>query len=70
MYATTTAPGCSSFHARNRSAVIESASPQPAFRSGRSTVRVGFRIFAVSAMNRTPAKTITGRSVSMALRDR
>ena len=27
----------------------------------------GFRIFAVSAMNRTPAKTMTGRSVSTAL---
>ena len=49
---------------------MESARPQPAAMSGRSTVFVGFRIFAVSAMNRTPAKQITGCSASIALRER
>ena len=32
---------------------------QPASRSGTTTVRVGFRILAVSAMNQTPQNTIT-----------
>ena len=45
-----------------------SASEQPALSDGISTVRVGLRIFAVSAMNLTPQKTITSRSVSAALR--
>ena len=70
MYATTTAPGCSAFHVRSWSAVIESASPQPAFGSGNRTVLVGLRIFAVSAMNITPAKTITGAEDSTAFRER
>ena len=45
-----------------------SASEQPALSDGISTVRVGLRILAVSAMNLTPQKTITSRSVSAALR--
>ena len=47
---TTTAPGCSAFQARSWSAVIVSASEQPAFASGTSTVLSGARILAVSAM--------------------
>ena len=39
-----------------------SASEQPARRSGRITRRLGFRIFAVSAMKWTPQKTITSAS--------
>ena len=65
-YATTTAPGCSAFHARSSSAVIEAASEQPASRSGSSTVFSGERIFAVSAMKWTPQNTITSAFVSAA----
>ena len=61
-YITTIAPGCSAFQARSSSAVIESASEQPASRSGSSTVLSGHRIEAVSAMKWTPQKTITSAS--------
>ena len=69
-YITTSAPGCSAFQARSWSAVIESASEQPASRSGSSTVLSGLRIEAVSAMKCTPQKAITSASVSAALRER
>ena len=39
---------------------MESAIGQPAFSAGKRTVRSGDRILAVSAMKRTPQKTITG----------
>src|SRR4051795_5133637 len=58
-YMTTTAPGCCAFHSRSCSAVIESASEQPASRSGISTFLAGHRIDAVSAMKCTPQKAIT-----------
>jgi hypothetical protein len=45
-----------------------SASEQPPFSVGNSTVFDGFRIFAVSAMNRTPQNTMTDLSVSAARR--
>ena len=50
--------GSRAFQARSWSAVSESASEQPAFASGISTVLSGDRIFAVSAMKCTPQKTI------------
>ena len=59
-YITTTAPGCSAFHAASCSAVIESDSEQPASGSGISTVLDGERIEAVSAMKCTPQKAIVG----------
>ena len=46
------------FQSRSCSAVIESASEQPASRSGIRTVLSGHRIEAVSAMKCTPQKTI------------
>ena len=67
---TTTAPGCSAFQARSWSASIESASEQPASRSGISTFLSGERIEAVSAMKWTPQKAITSASVSAAWRER
>jgi hypothetical protein len=48
---------------------MESASEQPASRSGSSTVLPGLRIEAVSAMKWTPQKAITSASVAAALRD-
>jgi len=45
-----------------------SASEQPPRSVGSSTVLPGFRIFAVSAMNRTPQNTMTDLSVSAARR--
>jgi hypothetical protein len=69
-YITTTAPGCFAFHSRSCSAVIESASEQPAPRSGSSTVLPGDRIEAVSAMKWTPQNAITSAPVSAAWRDR
>ncbi len=45
-----------------------SASEQPPFSVGSSTVLVGLRIFAVSAMKRTPQNTMTDLSVSAARR--
>ena len=50
--------GCLACQARSCSAVIESASEQPASRSGISTVLSGLRIDAVSAMKCTPQKAI------------
>ena len=50
--------------------MIESASEQPASRSGISTVFSGVRIFAVSAMKWTPQKTMTSASVAAASRER
>ena len=46
-----------------------SASEHPALRSGMSTVRVGARIFAVSAMKCTPQNTIVDASLAAARRD-
>ena len=66
---TTTAPGCWAFHVRSSSAVIESASEQPASRSGSSTVLCGDRIAAVSAMKCTPQKAMTWPSAAAAWRD-
>ena len=67
---TTSAPGCSAFQARSWSASIESASEQPASRSGISTVFSGERIEAVSAMKWTPQKAIASASVAAASRER
>ena len=50
--------------------MIESASEQPAPRSGISTVFSGESTEAVSAMKWTPQKAITEASVSAAARDR
>ena len=63
---TTSAPGCSAFQARSCSASIESASEQPASRSGIRTVFSGERIEAVSAMKWTPQKAIASASVAAA----
>jgi hypothetical protein len=68
-YITTTAPGCSAFHARSWSAVIESESEQPASGSGISTVLSGDRTDAVSAMKWTPQNAITSASVDAASRE-
>ncbi|CAA0134003.1 Uncharacterised protein [Mycolicibacterium vanbaalenii] len=68
-YETTTASGYSAFHARNSSAVIESASEHPARWSGISTVLAGERILAVSAMKCTPQNTIVSSGASAAMRD-
>jgi len=48
--------------------VILSANEQPAFLAGNSTVFSGLRILAVSAMKRTPQKTIMSLSVWAAMR--
>jgi hypothetical protein len=48
-------------------AVILSAKEHPAFNEGRSTVFLGLRILAVSAVNLTPQKTMTSASVWAAL---
>ena len=69
-YITTSAPGCLAFHARSCSAVIESASEQPASMSGSSTVFSGDRIDAVSAMKCTPQNAITSASVAAACCER
>jgi hypothetical protein len=45
------------------------ASEQPARWAGKSTFRDGLRILAVSAMKRTPQKTMISASVSAARRD-
>ena len=55
---------------RTSSAVIDSASEQPARVSGISTVLLGFSSFAVSAMKCTPANTITSASTRIASRAR
>src|SRR3954447_16465305 len=69
-YITTIAPGCCAFQARTSSAEIESASEQPASRSGMSTVLSGDRIEAVSAMKCTPQNTIVDCCAAAAWRDR
>jgi hypothetical protein len=61
-----TEPGYLACQARNLSAGQPEASEQPALRSGMITLRVGFRIFAVSAMKCTPQNTITSASVFLA----
>ena len=67
---TASAPGCAAFQARSWSAVIESASEQPASGSGSSTVFSGERIDAVSAMKCTPQNAITSASVRAACWER
>ena len=67
---TTKAPGCSAFHWRSWSAVIDSDSEQPASGSAISTVFSGERIEAVSAMKWTPQNAITSASVAAASRER
>ena len=47
---------------------MDAASEHPARRAGSSTVRSGFRILAVSAMNRTPQNTMGSASVVAAMR--
>ena len=61
-YITTIASGWRLFQSRNCAAVIESASEQPASRSGISTRFSGHRIDAVSAMKCTPQNTIVSAS--------
>lgn len=65
-YETTTASGCCAFHSRSWAAVIESVSEHRARASGISTVLSGARIFAVSAMKRTPQNTIVVASPAAA----
>jgi hypothetical protein len=65
---TTGTPGNLLFNSRTSSAVILAAREHPAFSDGISTFFVGFRIFAVSAMNFTPQNTMMSLSVSAALR--
>src|SRR3954454_6818978 len=69
-YITTIAPGCCAFQARNCSALIESASEQPAPMSGSSTVFSGESTDAVSAMKCTPQNAMTGASVAAACWER
>ena len=57
------------FQARSSSAVMESASEQPASRSGSKTSLSGERIDAVSAMKWTPQKAIVSASASAAWRE-
>ena len=52
------------------SPVMLAANEQPAFSEGSKTVFAGFRILAVSAMNRTPQKTMMSLSVVAARRAR
>src|SRR5215203_1909319 len=63
MYVTTGTPGNLAFRLRTSSAVILDASEQPAFSEGTRTFLVGFKIFAVSAMNFTPQNTMMSLSV-------
>ncbi len=56
-------PGYFSSHLLNTGAGHPSASEQPASRSGTTTIFVGLRILAVSAMKWTPAKQMTSASV-------
>ena len=58
------APGLAAFQVRSWSAVIESASEQPARMSGIRTCLPGERIAAVSAMNFTPHRAMTAASVA------
>ncbi len=60
--------GCVFRNAANRSGGHESASEQPAWRSGSRTVLLGLRILAVSAIKWTPANTMMSASVSAASR--
>ena len=62
-------PGNFACQARSSSGVIESASEQPASRSGISTVLSGDRIEAVSAMKCTPQKAMTSSVESAAWRE-
>ena len=55
---TTGTPGKRALRSRTSCAVMLSASEQPARAEGMSTVFSGFRILAVSAMKRTPQKTM------------
>ena len=66
MYESTFAPGWASTNSWNSSGGQPSASEQPASRSGTTTIRSGFRIFAVSAMKWTPQNAITSRSTFVA----
>ena len=67
---TTIAPGCLAFHSRSCGAVIESASEQPASRSGIRTVFSGESTDAVSAMKWTPQKAMTDSLAAAAARER
>jgi hypothetical protein len=66
MYVMLTASGYLARHARKRSPGQPSAREHPAAMSGTTTMRSGFRIFAVSAMKWTPAKRMTSASVFFA----
>src|SRR3989338_4224871 len=67
-YTTTAASGCFLFNSRTSSAVMDSESEQPASEAGKSTVFSGFKILAVSAMNRTPENTRVSAWVSLAFK--
>ena len=49
---------------------VDAIAEQPALSEGRRTILSGLKIFAVSAMNRTPQKTMISASVSAETRDR
>ena len=62
------ASGWTAFSLRTPSPVMESASEHPEFRSGTMTVASGESIFAVSAMNTTPANMMIFARESLAIR--
>src|SRR5690606_24721138 len=62
--------GCCSLKALKASGGEESAKEHPAFKSGKTTVLLGFKILAVSAIKCTPAKTMISASVSAAFCER
>src|SRR5262245_59071726 len=68
MYVTTGTLGNLRFNSRTSAAVMLAAREHPAFSEGIRTFFVGFKIFAVSAINLTPQNTMMSLSVSAALR--
>src|SRR5687768_7493231 len=68
-YDTTTASGCISLNFLKSGAGHESASEQPAFKSGNTTFLCGDNILAVSAIKCTPANAMISASVEAACCD-
>ena len=69
-YATNTASGCAARARRTSSVSVSVNIRHVASAAGSSVTFSGERIFAVSAMNRTPQNTITSASVRAACRDK
>ena len=70
MYDKTIWSGCLSLNFLNSSDRHDSSKEHPALISGNITVLLGLRIFATSAINLTPQKTITSASVAWAFLDK